>query len=316
MESPATVQDLFKRWRNDGDAQAGMEMAQKFSDWYYAITAARLGDRAGRQPLEAACQAFEQGIVQVTRTSDLVDWAHGLVDRAAQGAGSRLSGGDFPNGLTGNRSPTALLQAVRGRLSPEQAELLARTFDAGTSLETLASQAEQAGGMPHAILEARYALKRALRDQAQVPLQVVPERPNLDLAPLPLYEAARMETQGEEASFEKWLISDIELCKDVAEFATFAHALRAGAFAGAHPAGSSQPRPTAPAAAPASAPAATPGPAAARPATPATPAAPPAPAPDAGSPPAPRSMVPLLIGLGLLFVIVVLLGVVAILALS
>lgn len=316
MDSPATVQDLFKRWRNDGDAQAGMEMAQKFSDWYYAITAARLGDRAGRQPLELACQAFEQGIVQVTRTSDLVDWAHGLVDRAAHGAGGRLSGGDFPNGLTGNRSPTALLQAVRGRLTVEQSELLALTFSGATPLDVLASRAEQAGGMPHAILEARYALKRVLRDQAQVPLQVVPERPNLDLAPLPLYEAARMETAEEEASFEKWLISDIELCKDVAEFAAFAHALRAGAFASPHPASQASsaparaPTPTATSTAPAPTPS---SPDAAR----ASDAAPSAelPTPDA-PPPAPRSMVPLLIGIGLLFVIVVLLGVVAILALS
>ena len=341
MDSPATVQDLFKRWRNDGDAQAGMEMAQKFSDWYYAITAARLGDRAGRQPLEVACQAFEQGIVQVTRTSDLIDWAHDLVDRASQSAGGRLAGGDFPNGLTGNRSPTALLQAVRGRLSAEQADLLARTFDRSTSLDDLATRAEQAGGMPHAILEARYALKRVLCDQAQVPLQVLPDRPNLDLAPLPLYEAARMESAAEEASFEKWLISDIELCKDVAEFAAFAHALRAGAFNGAHPTPGVAPRPTATptpvagasaagasaaggtAAGASASGAATPVAPASRSTTPpptevgSSAASPSTAEPGPQSPPAStRSMLPLAIGLGLLFVIVVLLGVVAILALS
>ena len=89
--------------------------------------------------------------------------------------------------------------------------------------------------MPHAILQARNALKRLLRDKAQVPFQVIPDQPNLDLAPLPLYEAGRMSSEEEQGTFEKWLLSDIELCKDVAEFAAFAHALRGGAFAGADP---------------------------------------------------------------------------------
>ncbi|NOY28285.1 MAG: hypothetical protein GXP62_20690 [Oligoflexia bacterium] len=240
MESTATVQELFKRWRNQGDADAGMAMAQKFSDWYYAVTAARFGDREGRQPLEVTCQAFEQGIVQVTRTSDLIDWAYGLLHTNLVTAGNRVPGGDFPNALTGNRSPTALLQAVRGQLGAPQVQLLAMTFDPDVDLDSLTLTAEDAGGMPHAILQARYQLKRLLIEQAQVPLQVVPDQPNLDLAPLPLYEAARMETEQEEAAFEKWLISDIELCKDVAEFAAFAHALRGGAFSGspvpvAHP---------------------------------------------------------------------------------
>jgi len=230
MEPTATVQELFKRWRNEGDAEAGMAMAQKFSDWYYAVTAARMGDRGGRQPLEAACQAFESGIIQVSRTSDLVDWASQLVQTSMASAGGRLPGGDFPNAMTGNRSPTALLAQVAPALPRGQVDLLAATFDASVDLDTLTAQAEHQGGMPHAILGARYALKRLLRDQAQVPFQVVPEQPNLDLAPLPVYEAARMTAQEEEAAFEQWLLSDIELCKDVAEFAAFAHALRAGAF--------------------------------------------------------------------------------------
>lgn len=295
MESTPTVQDLFKRWRNEGDAQAGMEMAQKFSDWYYAVTAARLGDRDGRQALEAACQAFEQGIVRVTRTSDLVDWAYGLVDSNLQSAGNRVPGGDFPNALTGNRSPTALLQAVRSKLSPVQVELLSMTFDQTTDLDSLSHKAEAAGGMPHAILQSRYALKRHLRDHAQVPLQVVPDRPNLDLAPLPLYEAARMHTGEEEAAFEKWLLSDIELCKDVAEFAAFAHALRGGAFSG----------PAAAIAQPTDQPE-QPEPAAATAPGDAVPVAAPVEAPVGDGPPAEsRSMLPLVLGLILVFLVVV-----------
>ena len=33
-----TVQQLFKKWRS-GDAESGQSMAQRFSDWYYAIAA-------------------------------------------------------------------------------------------------------------------------------------------------------------------------------------------------------------------------------------------------------------------------------------
>ncbi len=233
MPSAATVQQLFKQWRTERDATAGQQMAQKFSDWYYAITAARLGDRQGRVPLEAACQAFEQGIVQVKKTSDLVDWAHGLVQQEIARAGGRVAGGDFPNALTQKRSPTELLQGARSALPAHQVELLALAYDPQVDEDTLEDRADPYGGVPDAILEARYALKRYLRDGAGVTLEVVPDHPNLDLAPLPLYEAARMTAADEESAFEKWLLSDLDLCKDVAEFAAFAHALRAGALRGA-----------------------------------------------------------------------------------
>ena len=85
-------------------------------------------------------------------------------------------------------------------------------------------------GWPMALLDARYALKRSLRDNLQVGFSIVPIQPNLDCAPLPLYESARMATDQEEAMFEKWLITNEELCRDLAEFATFAHALRTGAL--------------------------------------------------------------------------------------
>lgn len=232
MSPGPSVQQLFKQWRNQRDAEAGQEMAQKFSDWYYAVTAARLGDREGREPLERACQAFAAGIVHVTRTSELVDWAHGLVLGEIAAAGGRVPGGDFPNALTAKRSPSELLAGARGVLPDHQVRLLALTFDPSVEMDRLEDEADPHGGVPHAILEARYALKRYLRDSAGVPLQVVPDSPNLDLAPLPLYEAARMRSADEEAAFEKWLLTDIELCKDVAEFAAFAHALRGGAFAG------------------------------------------------------------------------------------
>ena len=229
-----TVQQLFKRWRS-GDAEAGRAMAQKFTDWYYAITSVRLGDTQGREPLQRACAAFAEGIVGVARSAELVDWAHDLVRREIDASGGRIAGGDFPNALTTNRSPSELLAQSRRGLTREQAELLHATYGGQTPLAELIDLAERHAGWPHAVLQARYTLKGWLRQNARVNFAVVPTQPDLDRAPLPLYEAGRMANPREEQAFEKWLVTDIDLCRDVAEFATFAHALRAGAFAGPHP---------------------------------------------------------------------------------
>jgi len=225
----SSPQDLFKLWQN-GDGAAGQSMAQRFTDWYYAVTSVQLGEASGRQPLERACATFAQGITTVTRSSELVDWAHGIVAREIRQAGGRSAGGDFPNALTSNRSPTELLERAKNSLTSTQAQLLAATFDDSVPLSDLIDMSEQHGGWPHAILDARYVLKRAIRDGEGVNFSVVPESPDLDRAPMPLYEAARMSSGDEEAFFEKWLLSDLDLCRDVAEFAVFGHALRAGAF--------------------------------------------------------------------------------------
>lgn len=248
MADPRTLPtpQLFKAWRS-GDAAAGGVMAQRFSDWYYAITATRLGDQHGRAPLQRACLRFQQGIVSVSNPATLADWAHGLLLEELQQAGGRLAGGDFPNALTGGRSPTELLQRAAAELPPAQVRLLAHAYDARYPAEDLAHEAEALGGMPVAVLQARHALKRWLRDQVAVPFTEVPEEPNLDCAPLPVYEASRMASAAEEAGFEKWLLSDMGLCKDIAEFGVFAMALRAGAFAEA-------PAPRAPTGAPTRAP--------------------------------------------------------------
>jgi len=225
----ASVEDLFKKWRG-GDAEAGQAMAQKFTDWYYAVSASRLGDTQGRAPLQQACAAFAQGISTVTRTADLTRWAHEIIQRELDGAGGRIGGGDFPNALTGHRSPTELLGRIRSHLKPDQVALLHATYAPDMTVEALTDLAEEHGGWPQAVLEARYAAKRALRDVTRVNFAVVPDAPVLDRAPLPLYEAARLASREEDAAFEQWLVTELDLCRDVAEFATFSHALRAGAF--------------------------------------------------------------------------------------
>lgn len=253
-EGAESAQQLFKRWQS-GDGAAGQAMAQKFTDWFYAIAAVRLGDQAGRVPLERACQSFASGITGVPRSGELVPWAHGIVSAEIKAAGGRTPGGDFPNALTGNRPPTRLLERARQHLTEHQVELLAMTFDSKHGLGDLERRAEELGGWPHAILDARYALKRVLRRSEGVNFAVAPESPDLDRAPLPLYEAGRMASEDEEAAFEQWLLTDIDLCRDVAEFATFAHALRTGLYARPVAAPSPAPAP-APRPAPAPAPAA------------------------------------------------------------
>lgn len=224
---------LFKQWRSQGDAAAGQAMAQRFSDWYYAITTCRLGDAHGRGPLQRACVRFQQGILTVTTPAELTEWSHGLLMEEVRMAGGRIAGGDFPNQLTGGRSPTELLGSVTGQMRAEDVELLSLAYDSATAIETVTARAEGMGGYPVAVLNARLALKRALRDGAGIAFSEVPESPNLDLAPLPLYEAGRISREAEEAGFEKWVLTDMRLCKDIAEFGVFAQAIRAGALRGA-----------------------------------------------------------------------------------
>lgn len=231
-----TTEQLFRRWRQ-GDGHAGQAMAQRFSDWYYAITSSRLGDRDGRKPLVTACERFQQGITRVTDTDTLGEWAHGLLKEEVLAAGGRLPGGDFANALTRQRRPSELLAMAAQALPRAQVDLLVHAYDARTPIDAVEREAEAAGGYPLAVLEARYALKRWLRDHEQVAFTEVPATPNLDRAPLPLYEAGRMQAAEDDYSFEKWILTDMSLCKDVAEFAAFALALRGGLVQPASPAG-------------------------------------------------------------------------------
>ncbi len=225
----APTATLFKQWRG-GDGASGQAMAQRFSDWYYAITTCRLGDEIGTEPLRRACVRFQQGILSVTNATELTDWAHGVLMEEVRMAGGRIAGGDFANQLTGGRSPSELIDQASGGLKPADLRLLAAAYDSSLPLDQVKADAESMGGYPLAVLKARLALKQALRDRAQVSFSEVPDSPNLDLAPLPLYEAGRMEKEAEETGFEKWMLTDMKLCKDIAEFGVFAQALRAGAL--------------------------------------------------------------------------------------
>ena len=232
--SSTTVIQLFRKWRS-GDESSGQEMAQRFSDWYYAISTIRVPGTIGRPPMEAACQNFAQGIVTVTRPRALVDWAHDLLERELASAGYGLdagtpTGSDNPNAMTRNRSPTELLQAVAPGIDPDLLQVLALAYDPRTPLRDVDRAAEPLGGTPFAMLQARYALKRALKATQDVPFAVAPDEADMDRGPISLYEANRLASGKEVAELEKWLLSDIDLCKDIAEFSAFVHALRGGAL--------------------------------------------------------------------------------------
>ncbi len=220
-----SVPKLYRRWRH-GDATAGQHMAQRFSDWYYAVTAVRLGDRAGRAPLQRACERFAQGIVDVDREERLVPWAHDLLLEELEQAGGRIQGIDQGNALTGGQRPSVFLARAGRALPPDQFELLVLCYDATVPTEKVRARAERMGGWPSAVVQARYALKRYLRDRENIQFREIPDEPDPDLAPLPLYEANRLTTR-EERAFEQWLLTDMGLCRDVGEFAAFALSMRA-----------------------------------------------------------------------------------------
>jgi hypothetical protein len=227
------ITDLFKQWRT-GDSGAGKELAQRFSDWYFTLTSARLGERVGREPLEAACSTFVQGIITVSKPRDLAPWAHGIVRKTVSEAGGRVAPGDYPSTITQRQSPTALLRKARNGLDRRDVRLLAMAYGSTASLDELTRTAEERGGMPYAVLEARCGLKRWLHDHAEIPFRILQDTPDPDWSPIPIYESARMTSDEEETAFETWLLHDPRAGRDVGEFAPFSHALRAGAFAETH----------------------------------------------------------------------------------
>lgn len=216
------TRQLFKDWRA-GDGNAGQLMAQRVADWYYAIATSRLGEKRGHEPCQRACASFGSGIVNVTESRALVQWAHDIIVKEVRGTGNRAIDGNAPSNFTGKQRPKPLLRKCRAAL-PEDIALLEQVYghDAhGATLDELRKD-------PLPILEARYRVKAWLRDHMGIPFEVAPEKAVLDRGPLPLYEADRMVNPEEERQFEHWMLTDLDLCKDIAEFAHFSIALRGG----------------------------------------------------------------------------------------
>lgn len=220
-----SIKDLFRAWRS-GDGAAGQTMAQRFADWYYAVATSRLGERGGREPCERACAKFGEGVVKQSEHRTLVKWAHEIIASEVREAGARISDGDEASTYTGGQKPKGLLISARKALGDE-VKLIEAVYTGKPDAE-VEKLAEPFGGMPIGVLKARYRVKQWLRDNKKVPFEVAPNDPVLDRAPLPLYESGRMSSPAEEDTFEQWMLSDLDLCKDIAEFAQFAIALRGG----------------------------------------------------------------------------------------
>ncbi|MFT6157608.1 MAG: hypothetical protein ACJAZO_000647 [Myxococcota bacterium] len=225
MSDTRSTKDLFKSWRS-GDAPAGHTMAQRFADWYYAISTSRLGESRGRGPCDTACRRFGEGIVQVTESRALVKWAHDIVVQELQSAGGVARDGDESNAYTNNNTPKALLARAKASL-PTEVAVLEAVYGGKMSEDEVDILAKPLGGNPIGVLTARYAVKKWLADNADVPFAVTPDNPILDRAPLPQYESAHMNAD-EVIQFEHWMLTDFDLCRDIAEFATYSVALRGG----------------------------------------------------------------------------------------
>jgi len=225
----APTLDLYNAWKS-GDAAAGQAMAQRFSDWYFAIAVARYGEQASREGLERACQLFAQGIASVENAAELESWALAILDAELQGL-TQEGGVDHACRLTGNRLPSRLLLSAVAEAECKGLPLLALTWSPNVTEEELRHAAEEAGGFPIAILKARYELKQWLGMKEAVPFPDLKSDANLDYLPLPLYEAGRLPDE-EAAAFERWMLSDADLRKEVSDFSCFSLAMRSGALSG------------------------------------------------------------------------------------
>lgn len=210
-----STETLFHSWRK-GDPAAGQAMAQRFTDWYFAIATCRLGEEVGDAAFREACNAFSRGVGRVADARRLLGWAHGIVrDQIATGGGRRLTDGDLASAWTRKQPPKQLLLHARQAI-PDEMAVLEIGYRDGRATD------------PQRLLGARYALKRWLKERFEIPFRVVPTTPDPDRAPLAFYEAGRLADEQEETYFELYMLTDMEVCQDVAEFAHYAIALRGG----------------------------------------------------------------------------------------
>ena len=219
------VQALYHAWRR-GNSEAGQHLAQRYSDWFFAICTNRLGERRGHDVFQNVSRKFGEGIVKVENAEALMPWAHGILTEELLSEGRRVHDGDVPGAYTRYLYPKSLLHEARSQLPNELA--LIEAYYRGDSLTDVEALAAPIGGLPMALLTARHSLRVWLQSEMQMPFENVSNAPALDLAPLPVYEAGRMQSPAEEAQFEQWLLTDLDLCKNLAEFAHFAIALRGG----------------------------------------------------------------------------------------
>lgn len=209
---------LFINWHNNEDPNAGNKMADRFELWFDSLSSFYLGENSQKQQVyKNVCQKFSNNIKQIKKPKDLVPFAYDILHREMP---SDLidSKKEYNTNMLQNRSPKELLSRVWEELSIEDQKLLLENYNG-----------EKAPRNLYKLLQARNHLKQQLQTQG-IDFVSLNENVDRDLLPLPLFEANKLKSQREVQYFEFWLLNAPSICRDISEFAPFAHALRTGAI--------------------------------------------------------------------------------------
>ena len=212
---------LFVTWNNHQNADVGNRMADRFEKWFDCLTTSKIGEnKVKRQVLQSVCQQFGNQLQQVTKPKELVPFAYEILqtELAQQGdINKQYILADL------DKAPEEVVQSVWGKLSTTNQNLL---LDAYTNGKTLPQSSLEP------LLNARYTLKKLIFETYYRALDfdwvLVSNTLDPDLIPLPLYESQVMNAPTERQYFECWLINAPVICRDLQEFAPFAHALTQG----------------------------------------------------------------------------------------
>lgn len=212
---------LFVTWNNHQNADVGNRMADRFEKWFDCLTATKIGEnKIKRQVLQSVCQQFGNQLQQVTKPKDLVPFAYEILQTELAQQGEINKQYTLPDL---SQTPEDIVQSVWGKLSTTNQNVL---LDAYANQKTLPQSSLEP------LLQARYTLKKLIFETYYRALDfdwvLVSNTPDPDLIPLPLYEANVMHSPTECQYFECWLINAPVICRDIQEFAPFAHALTQG----------------------------------------------------------------------------------------
>lgn len=219
-ERVESIVKLFVDWRKKQDNQIGQNMASRFERWFESVTVANCGiNKQQSQLLRQVCTNFSAQLQNIRSDNDLVPTAYSILQKELQQySASKIF--EMKEDISINE----ILQQVWGNLQSKEQSLL---------LQVYAKHQRPLPDQLYALLEARYKLKNLIfqRYFAGDHTWVLPETPNRDLLPMPLYEANILQNKPENQYFECWLINAPLVCLDIQEFAPFAHALFNGAIA-------------------------------------------------------------------------------------
>ena len=205
---------LFINWHNNEDPNAGNKMADRFELWFDSLSSFYLGENSQKQQIyKSVCQKFSTNIKQIKKPKDLVPFAYDILHRELP-TDLINKKKEYNTNMLQNRSPQELIHCVWENLSQEDQKLLLENYNGEGVPSNL-----------YKLLQARNHLKQQLQTQG-IDFVSLHENVDRDLLPLPLFEANKLTSQREVQYFEFWLLNAPSICRDISEFAPFAHALR------------------------------------------------------------------------------------------